>query len=64
MGIRYIVIAIGSPELQATEEDVETMKQYVEDNIDMGVTFTILNEKVSNKLTWMLIQGDNDATQD
>jgi hypothetical protein len=53
IGIRYIVVAVGGPKDPATEEDVEVCKKMMEDKLPF--TVTVLSERVSNRLTWALI---------
>jgi N-acyl-D-aspartate/D-glutamate deacylase len=53
IGIRYVVVAVGGPQDPATDEDVETMKAMIEKALP--ITCTVLSERVSNRLTWALI---------
>jgi hypothetical protein len=58
-GIRYVVVAVGDLNDKAEEEDIEAMKWYLERGLDSMPTvpkFTILSERVSDKLTVSLLQ--------
>jgi len=52
--IRYLVIALGSPEIPATQPDVDNLMDILIRTIPFKVT--PLSERVSNKLTTMLIE--------
>jgi len=58
VGIRYVVVALGGPEEPAEDDDCEVMKNMIEKALP--ITVTVLSERVSNRLTWALI--DEGAT--
>lgn len=56
LNLRYIVVALGGPgENEApTEEDIATAKAVMDKSLPF--TCTLLSERVSNRLTWALIE--------
>ena len=56
MGIRYVVVAIGTPMEPADDEDCVAIKALLESSFPDMMVFTVLSERVSNKLTLALAQ--------
>ena len=59
VGIRYVVVALGGPEDPAEDDDCEVMKNMIEKALPL--TVTVLSERVSNRLTWALIEEQKDT---
>jgi len=62
IGIRYIVVAVGGPDTPATDADVAQVKSVMEERLPFQAT--ALSPKVSNRLTWALLQEQREAVKD
>jgi hypothetical protein len=59
-GTRYLVIAIGDPQMPCTESDLETLHEMVS-HLVRPLTVTKLSERTGNRLTVALISENMDG---